>query len=242
MKRFLAAAVVACGVALFAWAAPAMAQHGHGGGGHGGGGHGGGGHGSGGHASGFHGSSFHGGSVHGGNFHGNEFHGRTFVGRGWGGGWGWGGVYLGSPYYYGSGYPYYANGYPYYDYSYPSVAVAPSYYYGELTTDTNYAPRYSGTSPTPSRQSFYSPEATATRATVHVVVPDPNAKVYFDDTLTTQTGLERVFTTPSLDPAKSYTYTVRATWMENGNEVSRTRDVRIQAGQPTMVDFRAVDQ
>jgi uncharacterized protein (TIGR03000 family) len=230
MKRFLAAAVVACSVALFAWAAPAMAG-GHGGGGHGGGGHGGGGF----HGGAVRGGSFHGSSFRGSSFRGGEFRGRNFAGRGWGG---WGGGYLGYPYY-GYSYPYYGDNY---GYSYPSVAVSPSYYYGDLTADSNYPPLYSGTSPIPDRQSFYSPSAaTADRTTVRVELPDPDAKVLFDDTLTTQTGTDRVFTTPPLDPSKSYTYTVRATWMEDGKEVTKTKDVRIQAGQPTMIDFRTVN-
>jgi uncharacterized protein (TIGR03000 family) len=57
--------------------------------------------------------------------------------------------------------------------------------------------------------------------------------------MTTQTGVDRVFNTPALEMGKSYTYTVRATWMVNGKEVDRTKDVHIQAGQPTTIDFRA---
>jgi uncharacterized protein (TIGR03000 family) len=71
-----------------------------------------------------------------------------------------------------------------------------------------------------------------------VLVPDPNARVSFDDTQTRQTGTERVFNTPALDPDKSYTYTVRATWMENGQEVTRKKDIRVQAGRDITVDFR----
>ena len=89
-----------------------------------------------------------------------------------------------------------------------------------------------------SRQSFYSPAGMSNRATVRVALPNPNAKVYFDDETTTQSGTNRVFNSPTLEPDKSYTYTVRATWMEDGKEVTRTKDVKVQAGRAATVDFR----
>jgi uncharacterized protein (TIGR03000 family) len=72
-------------------------------------------------------------------------------------------------------------------------------------------------------------------------VPDPNARVFFDDAPTQQQGTDRVFTTPPLDPNKTYSYTVRATWTENGREINRSKDVRVQPGRTAMVDFRAAD-
>ncbi len=81
-------------------------------------------------------------------------------------------------------------------------------------------------------------EATA-RSTVHVLLPESDARVYFDDSPTTETGTDRVFTTPALDPAKSYTYTIRATWTTDGQPVSRSKEVKIQPGKDTTVDFRS---
>jgi uncharacterized protein (TIGR03000 family) len=75
-------------------------------------------------------------------------------------------------------------------------------------------------------------------ATIRLTLPDLNARVTFDDTQTQQTGTNRVFTSPSLEPGKSYTYKVRATWTENGQETTSTKDVLIQAGRTTTVDFR----
>ncbi|HEV3020896.1 MAG TPA: TIGR03000 domain-containing protein [Pirellulales bacterium] len=88
------------------------------------------------------------------------------------------------------------------------------------------------------RQSFYSPAGASNRATIRVTVPSPNAKVYFDDSSTTEAGTDRLFTSPALDPSKSYSYTVRATWTEDGQEVTRSKDVKVQAGRAAAVDFR----
>jgi uncharacterized protein (TIGR03000 family) len=86
-------------------------------------------------------------------------------------------------------------------------------------------------------RSMYSPANVDAR--IRVAVPDANAQVFFDDSPTRQTGLERFFYSPPLDTTKNYSYTVRATWMENGKEVSRTKDVKVQSGRTSIVDFRA---
>jgi uncharacterized protein (TIGR03000 family) len=87
-------------------------------------------------------------------------------------------------------------------------------------------------------QSFYAPSLGGADTTIRVDVPDPNARVFFDDTPTRQQGMDRVFSSPLLDPNKTYTYTIRATWNDNGREVTRSQDVRVQAGQSATVDFR----
>jgi uncharacterized protein (TIGR03000 family) len=88
------------------------------------------------------------------------------------------------------------------------------------------------------RQSFYSPAQSANQATIRVQLTDPNSRVTFEDATTTQTGRDRVYTSPPLDPSKSYTYTVRATWTEDGKEVTRTKDVKVQSGREATVNFR----
>jgi uncharacterized protein (TIGR03000 family) len=75
-------------------------------------------------------------------------------------------------------------------------------------------------------------------ATVRVSVPNTNARVTFDDVPTRQAGADRVFVSPKLELGKFYTYTVRATWQENGQEMTRTKEVQVQAGRTTAVDFR----
>jgi len=87
------------------------------------------------------------------------------------------------------------------------------------------------------RQSFYPEIASQQSSTVMVMVPTPDAKVWFDDSPTAQQGMQRTFNTPPLDPG-TYTYTIRARWTENGQKVERQRQVRVQPGQSATVDFR----
>jgi uncharacterized protein (TIGR03000 family) len=77
-------------------------------------------------------------------------------------------------------------------------------------------------------------------ATIRISVPDANARVSFDDTPTQQVGTDRVFTSPTLELGKFYTYTVHATWQENGQEMTGTKSIQVQAGRTTTVDFRDV--
>jgi uncharacterized protein (TIGR03000 family) len=125
------------------------------------------------------------------------------------------GGYYGSPYYYGRGY---------YPYSY-GYAYAPGYYYPDSVAQvpaTDY------------RQSFYSDPNVAT---LTILVPNPDAQVWFDDAPTAQRGMERSFHTTALQQAG--TYTIKARWTENGRTVNQDRRVRVQPGQSVMVDFRA---
>ena len=219
--------------AVMMTAAPVLAARGGGGGGGRGGG------------GGFRGG---GGGFRGGSFGGRGFAGRGFEGRGfdrgfggrgfdrgfgWGyGGWGYGGLgyggwgYGGYPYYggyYGGyDYPSYAYSYPYYSDYYPSVAIAPS---SVPSTSYYYNPSVNVTAPNQS-----------TAATVDVNVP-ANAKVWFDDSATTQTGTMRVFASPPLDPSGTYHYNVRVQWNDNGQMKEETRRVEVRPGQTSVVDF-----
>jgi len=144
--------------------------------------------------------------------------------------------YYGSPFYGNQGYygssiygnqGYYGSGY----YGNRGYYSSPSYYYGSTQ---NYYPSDTVAVPPPDyRQAFYSdPNA----ATISVIVPTPDAQVWFDDSATAQRGMERTFHTPSLQQAG--TYTLRATWTENGRTVDRQRQIRVQPGQSVTVDFR----
>lgn len=90
------------------------------------------------------------------------------------------------------------------------------------------------------RQSAYlAPELSSNQATMRVQVPNPNARVWFEDHLTQQTGTERIFQSPALEPGKSYTYTVKASWVdENGQELTKQKTVQVAAGQESVVNFR----
>jgi uncharacterized protein (TIGR03000 family) len=73
---------------------------------------------------------------------------------------------------------------------------------------------------------------------IAVRVPD-NAVIWFDGDKTTQTGTLREFITPPLEPGQRYTYEIKAQWVENGQEVFRTRKMDIYAGDRLMVNFLA---
>ena len=74
---------------------------------------------------------------------------------------------------------------------------------------------------------------------VTVVVRVPaDAEVWFEGVKTKQTGTERRFVSPPVLPGR-YTYDIRATWKENGREVTRSRRVAVQAGGTYRVDLTA---
>jgi len=132
----------------------------------------------------------------------------------------WGGGYYPSlGYYYGS--PYYSSRYYY-----------PSYY-------SRYsAPAVTYSYPTTSYQSFYpqNSETDQSFARLRLRVPE-NARVWFDDTETQQRGAERDFVTPTLTPGKTYIYQIKAQWQENGQDVTRQRQVTIRAGDSLNLDL-----
>jgi len=140
-----------------------------------------------------------------------------------GGGIGWYGGGGG----YGYGSPYYGSRY----YSSPSYYSEPSYYYE--STPIVQVPAAD------IRQSYYSePAASQQVATMVVLVPRADATVWFDNAPTTQQGMERTFNSPPLLSGGTYTYTIRARWMENGRPVERERRVNVQPGQVVNVNFR----
>jgi uncharacterized protein (TIGR03000 family) len=75
-----------------------------------------------------------------------------------------------------------------------------------------------------------------------VLVPQDNAKVFFDEKLTTQKGDERTFLSPPLERGYSYRYTITAKWWPNNyTEVIRTKVVNVKPGQSLTVDLRKQD-
>jgi len=89
---------------------------------------------------------------------------------------------------------------------------------------------------------YYAPPAPVTpisqSASIRVLVPDAKAKVWFDGTLTKQTGTDRNFHTPEL-AAGTYTYRIRAAWGEGAAETIQERVVSVQPGQTSIADFRS---
>jgi len=150
---------------------------------------------------------------------------------------GWGG-YPGRYHYYPR--TYYGSGYynPYYHGRYSNWGYAPSYYYA--TPQYQVEPSYDTYSySAPVTQSYYSGPGTSLQpVTVNVFVPVPDAQVWFDNSLTQQQGMERVFQTVPLETGSTYIYTVKARWNENGRPIEQERQVNVQAGQSVTVDFR----
>jgi uncharacterized protein (TIGR03000 family) len=73
-------------------------------------------------------------------------------------------------------------------------------------------------------------------AHVRVLVP-AGAKISFNGMDTEQTGTERVFATPELQPGRTYKYEVRAQWMVGDKETAQTRQVSFHAGDGVTVNF-----
>lgn len=133
------------------------------------------------------------------------------------------GYYNGGGYYNGSGY---YNGGNYYGsryYSTPYYNTSPSYYVEPVIQQSNY----------------YEPAVSQQVASVRVLVPRADAKVWFDGALTSQQGMDRVFNSPPLDPNSTYSYTIRARWMENGQSIERERQLNVRPGQSVIADFRS---
>jgi len=168
-------------------------------------------------------------------------------GGGWGGGrggWGgWGpGVSIGLGYGgWGYGNRGWYGGYGGYGYdSWPTYGYdtyaydTPSYYYSPSYTTPSYATpaAYSG-------EEQESANDAQNRAFIQVRVPN-NAEVLFEGERTSQTGAERRFISPPLQPGKTFTYDIRARWTgPDGKPMEQTRQVKVQAGRRSMVDFMA---
>jgi uncharacterized protein (TIGR03000 family) len=182
--------------------------------------------------------------------------GYGYGGYGLGGyGLGYGNGYYGyssySPTYYGyssyypgySGYSSYNPGYYASGYSLsPSYSYVPNYAYSQpqnYYTDQTYPSVVTASTGTTQRSMYYNPQPTDNTARLHVIVP-AGAQVWVGGEETAQTGPDRVFASPAIQPGRSYTYEVKARWMQEGAPVEQTKQVRVQANQTTTVDFSPV--
>ena len=79
--------------------------------------------------------------------------------------------------------------------------------------------------------------APSNTAGIQVSVP-ADAKVWFDDFLTEQTGPERSFESPPLTPGKTYSYEITAQWRgPDGKDVVRKQQVSVRANESSNVEF-----
>jgi uncharacterized protein (TIGR03000 family) len=71
-----------------------------------------------------------------------------------------------------------------------------------------------------------------------IKVPDPNAMLYVDDTLTRQKGAERFFESPPVSTSKKYYYyKLKVTWLEGGKEKTESRKVKVEPGKENNIDL-----
>lgn len=161
-------------------------------------------------------------------YHGGYGYGRGFYGPGFGYGLGLGlglGLY---PYYYGAG-PYWYN----------PIVVTPGYVYTPPPTVIVQGgqPGIDGQTPPPPPAQASPGEQPPKNAQIKVLLPDANAKVWFDGNPTTSTGSERVYHTPDLNPNANNSYRIRAQWTENGKQVVQEVVVPVQPGRGSVADF-----
>jgi len=77
---------------------------------------------------------------------------------------------------------------------------------------------------------------------VRVLVPRANAELTIEEMLTRQTGTNRLFVSPPLEPGRKFTYTLTTTWQSNNyTTLTRTKQVSVQAGKEVEVDLRQAD-
>jgi uncharacterized protein (TIGR03000 family) len=127
-------------------------------------------------------------------------------------------------------------------YPYGSIYVGPGYYPYSYGPRVIYAPPpvvvesppvvVTPSPPPPPPANIAAP------AHIRVLVPDLNSQVWFDGSLTKQTGTDRMFHTPDLPPGGAYSYRIRAAWRANGNEMIQERVVSVAPGQTATADFR----
>jgi uncharacterized protein (TIGR03000 family) len=79
--------------------------------------------------------------------------------------------------------------------------------------------------------------ADATAGAMIIVKVPADARLYFDDYLTKQTGSVRTFATPPLTDGKAYTYQLRVEVARQGKVASTTEHITVRAGKTTTVDL-----
>jgi uncharacterized protein (TIGR03000 family) len=234
-RHWFATVVTAALVISLLAAGQSFAQHHGGGGGHSHGG--GGGFSHGGHSSFSHGSFSHSNFNHG-NFNHGNFHHGNFNHHGFHNGF----YGFGFAPFYGYGYGYGYGGYGgYYDPSYYAADYGPTIYYNNYYQPSYpympYTNAYTSGTPSSTVQSFYPPNGNGNREAILNIQVPADAEIWVEGEKTKQTGTNRTFRSPPLEPGKNYTYEVKVRWMEDGKPVEKTENVPVHAGEQSRVDF-----
>jgi uncharacterized protein (TIGR03000 family) len=74
-------------------------------------------------------------------------------------------------------------------------------------------------------------------AMLYVIMPSPNAQLTIDGQQMAPRGILRTFYSPALDRGSRYSYTIRATWNENGRPMSREQRVTVAAGRGATINL-----
>jgi uncharacterized protein (TIGR03000 family) len=175
------------------------------------------------------------GGCYGGGCYGGGCYGGGCYGGGWGGcyggysgrrmagGWGYGGYAWGySPRM--GGYAYSPGGY-----NYASPMMADNQRYGDSSTDRSF---------------YYSPGSERRNEATIVVHLPADAKLTVDGKATQSTSDTRVFTSPPLEPGKTYHYTLRGEVNRNGKTLNAKKEVEVRAGRMSEVtlDFPGLNR
>jgi uncharacterized protein (TIGR03000 family) len=72
-------------------------------------------------------------------------------------------------------------------------------------------------------------EVDTNAVTIRMHVPS-GARVWLEGKETSQSGADRMFVSPSLEPGYEYVYHIRVQWDQNGQTVQRNREVTVHAG------------
>src|SRR5262249_10368305 len=136
---------------------------------------------------------------------------------GWGSGWGGWSPFLGTSY--GSGY--YDSG----SYSTP-YWWDPSMYLDNA--DPSMPDQYQKAPVKPKdKEKLPPPKPEPGPAQLDFIVTDPYAQIWLDDYLTTSSGTQRHFETPTLEPEKQYSYRMTVVWRQDGQTFRDDRKLLI---------------
>jgi len=65
----------------------------------------------------------------------------------------------------------------------------------------------------------------------------PDAALWVDGVATQQSGADRDFVSPPLTPGQTFTYELKARWMQDGQPVEKTLKVDVRANETSRADF-----
>jgi uncharacterized protein (TIGR03000 family) len=80
------------------------------------------------------------------------------------------------------------------------------------------------------------PPPSSNRCHIHVVLPS-HATLWFGNEATDRAGAIRDFLSPELSPGKTYNYTLKARWVQDGRAVEQTRHIKVRANELATVNF-----